>query len=50
MPEGIGLPDEAGRVAFLDGMIDVPLGRRTMAEALADIEQAWLELEAADTG
>jgi alpha-glucoside transport system substrate-binding protein len=46
MPLRIGLYDDLGPGEFFRGMLDFADGTRTMEDVLADIEAAWVALEA----
>jgi alpha-glucoside transport system substrate-binding protein len=46
MPPEVGAVSNSGRGAFLQAMLDYVDDRRTLPDALADVEQVWAELEA----
>ena len=50
MPSPIGAFDGEGLGAFWQGMLDFVDGERTMDQVLADIEAAWVALEAEGGG
>jgi hypothetical protein len=50
MPLEIGEFTDAGPGAIFAGMVDFADGTRSMDQALADIEAAWVALEADDGG